>query len=173
MTLLKMINEVERIIGAAPGEILADLGEPAWDELWRDLREQHDRRNKFLAYGDDPRPSRHLQVVSPRISASTRAGTGVDRHNDPLRALPLAVAFEVLTGELVPRSRMVLCPVHEERTPSCKVDDDLWYCHGCGAGGSLYDLGAHLYGISPRGAAFFELRSRLATELLGGEEFAA
>lgn len=33
----------------------------------------------------------------------------------------------------------ILCPFHQENTPSCTVDLDkeLWYCHGCGQGGNL------------------------------------
>jgi hypothetical protein len=35
-----------------------------------------------------------------------------------------------------------LCPLHEERTPSFKVNPDkqVFHCHGCGAGGSVIDL---------------------------------
>lgn len=34
------------------------------------------------------------------------------------------------------------CPVHQERTASCKVDDEkgLWKCFGCGAGGDHFTL---------------------------------
>jgi len=32
------------------------------------------------------------------------------------------------------------CPVHQEKTPSCKVDQalQLWHCFGCGEGGDLF-----------------------------------
>jgi len=40
-------------------------------------------------------------------------------------------------------------------------------------GGSAIDLAAHLYGLEPRGAGFFEIRRRLALDLLGREEAAA
>ena len=31
--------------------------------------------------------------------------------------------------------RLALCPFHNERTPSFKVDRNLWYCFGCGEAG--------------------------------------
>jgi hypothetical protein len=97
------------------------------------------------------------------------------RGRDVLREIPLPEAFEILTSKPVPRSRMVRCPLpdHEDRTPSCHVGDELWFCHGCVTGGSLIDLASELYGIPARGANFFELRRRLALELLGREEAAA
>lgn len=38
-------------------------------------------------------------------------------------------------------SRRVLCPKHEEETPSCVVYDDKYHCFGCGANGPIADLG--------------------------------
>lgn len=35
----------------------------------------------------------------------------------------------------------ILCPVHEEETPSCVVYEDHWKCFGCGASGPLSQLG--------------------------------
>lgn len=34
------------------------------------------------------------------------------------------------------------CPIHEERTPSCKLDPSLqtWHCFGCGAGGDVFSF---------------------------------
>jgi hypothetical protein len=87
---------------------------------------------------------------------------------DPIRAVPLPAAFEILTGEAVPRSGMVRCPSadHEDRTPSCHVEDEVFFCHGCCRGGSLIDLGALLWEIEPRGAGYHEIRRRLEAELL-------
>jgi hypothetical protein len=87
---------------------------------------------------------------------------------DPVKAIPLPVAFEVLAGEAVPRSGMVRCPSsdHEDRSPSCHVSADVFYCFGCGRGGSIVDLGGLLWGIEPRGAGFREIRERLESELL-------
>lgn len=34
------------------------------------------------------------------------------------------------------------CPIHEEKTPSCKLDpaSQLWHCFGCGAGGDVFSF---------------------------------
>ena len=34
------------------------------------------------------------------------------------------------------------CPFHEEKTPSCKINDDQgsFYCFGCGAKGDIFTL---------------------------------
>lgn len=40
----------------------------------------------------------------------------------------------------VPRSGFILCPFHKEKTPSCKVKGNLWYCHGCAQGGDVIDF---------------------------------
>jgi len=172
--LFETVRRAERILGTTPGALFDELSAEAHQETWADLRDRQDRLNRFLAYGDGAAECARRRLEPDSItSASSSAGRTPHRHHDPLLAVPLPAAFEVLLGQQVPRSRMVLCPVHEERTPSCKVDADLWYCHGCGAGGSLYDLGAHLYALSPRGESFFELRRLLARQLLVREEATA
>ena len=39
------------------------------------------------------------------------------------------------------------CPFHEEKTPSCKINDDLgsYYCFGCGAKGDIFTIYTELY----------------------------
>lgn len=41
-----------------------------------------------------------------------------------------------------------LCPFHEEKTPSFRVNVEkgVFYCHGCGAGGGTLDLAERLEG---------------------------
>ena len=58
---------------------------------------------------------------------------------------------------------------HPDRTPSLHLyDDGTWYCFGvCRAGGSVFDFGSRVLGISAKGRDFIELRDRLAGELLG------
>ena len=57
--------------------------------------------------------------------------------------------------------------LHEDHTPSLQLYEHDWYCYGaCRTGGSIYDLGALLYGLRTRGHEFLELRQRLAEELL-------
>jgi CHC2 zinc finger/RepB DNA-primase from phage plasmid len=89
---------------------------------------------------------------------------------DPLLCIEPAVYVERLTGMRVPRHRKVVCPFHApDRTPSLHVYADPargWYCFGCGRGGSVYDLAAHLWLTEPpRGRAFVELRRRLTALL--------
>ncbi len=42
------------------------------------------------------------------------------------------------------------CPFHEEKTPSCKINDDLgsYYCFGCGAKGDIFTIYIELYNFS-------------------------
>lgn len=42
------------------------------------------------------------------------------------------------------------CPFHEEKTPSCKINDDLgsFYCFGCSARGDIFTLYTDLYNYS-------------------------
>ena len=52
--------------------------------------------------------------------------------------------------------------------PSLHVYDDPaagWYCYGCGRGGSIFDLGAEVFGLATRSREFVELRARLQAAL--------
>ena len=42
------------------------------------------------------------------------------------------------------------CPFHNEKTPSCKINDDLgsFYCFGCGAKGDIFTIYTDLYNFS-------------------------
>ena len=42
------------------------------------------------------------------------------------------------------------CPFHDEKTPSCKINDDLgsYYCFGCGAKGDVFTIYTELYKFS-------------------------
>ena len=42
------------------------------------------------------------------------------------------------------------CPFHQEKTPSCKINDDLcsFYCFGCGAKGDIFTIYTDLYNYS-------------------------
>lgn len=90
-----------------------------------------------------------------------------DHGDDALRTIPAEVYVPELTGRELGRDRKITCPFHEDSTPSLHVYDEHWYCYGCGAGGTIIDLGARLYGIEPRGRGYHELRRRLARALLG------
>lgn len=55
-------------------------------------------------------------------------------------------------GVEVNRSGMAICPFHDDRTPSLKLDQR-YYCFGCGANGDAINLTARLLGISNYSAA--------------------
>ena len=51
-------------------------------------------------------------------------------------------------GLEVNRGNMVCCPFHADRTPSMKLNEDYFYCFGCGAHGDVIDLVARLFNLS-------------------------
>ena len=51
-------------------------------------------------------------------------------------------------GLEVNRGNMVCCPFHNDRTPSMKLNEDYFYCFGCGATGDVIDLVAKLFNLS-------------------------
>ena len=51
------------------------------------------------------------------------------------------------------RRGMVCCPFHSDNTPSMKLNDNYYYCFGCGANGDAIDLTAKLFDLNPRQAA--------------------
>ena len=56
-------------------------------------------------------------------------------------------------GLEVNRGNMVCCPFHADRTPSMKLNEDYFYCFGCGATGDVIDLVAKLFSLSSYDAA--------------------
>ena len=56
-------------------------------------------------------------------------------------------------GLEVNRGSMVCCPFHNDRTPSMKLNEDYFYCFGCGIHGDVIDLVARLFNLSSYDAA--------------------
>ena len=56
-------------------------------------------------------------------------------------------------GLEVNRGNMVCCPFHNDRTPSMKLNEDYFYCFGCGATGDVIDFVARLFNLSSYDAA--------------------
>ena len=56
-------------------------------------------------------------------------------------------------GLEVNRGNMICCPFHDDRTPSMKLNEDYFYCFGCGATGDVIDLVARLFNLSSYDAA--------------------
>lgn len=56
-------------------------------------------------------------------------------------------------GLEVNRNGMTCCPFHDDRHPSMKLNEDYFYCFGCGANGDVIALTARLLGLKPGEAA--------------------
>ena len=85
----------------------------------------------------------HVVSFLKRKAINSMPGLG----EDDVRRVREASDIVTVFGERVPlRQRghdfWCCCPIHDEKTPSCKIDPDkqLWYCFGCGAGGDVFDL---------------------------------
>ena len=56
-------------------------------------------------------------------------------------------------GIEVNRNGMACCPFHDDKNPSMKLNEEYFYCFGCGATGDVIDFTARLYNLSPKEAA--------------------
>ena len=56
-------------------------------------------------------------------------------------------------GIEVKRGGMACCPFHDDKNPSMKLNEEYFYCFGCGATGDVIDLTVRLYNLSPKEAA--------------------
>ena len=55
-------------------------------------------------------------------------------------------------GLTVSRNGMTCCPFHKDMHPSMKLNEDYFFCFGCGASGDVIDFTARLFGISLKDA---------------------
>ncbi len=56
-------------------------------------------------------------------------------------------------GLKVNRNGMACCPFHHDRHPSLKLNEDYFFCFGCGAKGDVIDFVARLFDLSSYEAA--------------------
>ena len=56
-------------------------------------------------------------------------------------------------GLKVNRNGMACCPFHNDRHPSLKLNEDYFFCFGCGAKGDVIDFVAKLFDLSNNEAA--------------------
>ena len=69
-------------------------------------------------------------------------------------------------GLPIQQGGMVCCPFHADRTPSMKLNEDYFYCFGCGATGEVIDLAARLFDLSK-----YEAVQKLAADFgISGEK---
>ena len=73
-------------------------------------------------------------------------------------AVPVKQAAEHY-GLKVNRNGMACCPFHHDRHPSLKLNEDYFFCFGCGAKGDVIDLAARLFDLSG-----YEAAQRLAAD---------
>lgn len=62
-------------------------------------------------------------------------------------------------GLKVGRNRMACCPFHNDRHPSLKLNEDYFFCFGCGAKGDVIDFVGKLFDLSN-----YEAAKRLAAD---------
>ena len=67
-------------------------------------------------------------------------------------AVPMKQAAEHY-GLEVSHSGMACCPFHNDRHPSLKLNEDYFFCFGCGAKGDVIDFVARLFNLSSYEAA--------------------
>ena len=73
-------------------------------------------------------------------------------------AVPMRQAAEHY-GLKTSRNGMACCPFHHDRHPSMKLNEDYFFCFGCGAKGDVIDLVARLFDLSG-----YEAAQRLASD---------
>lgn len=122
-----------------------------------------------LANDHDPLdypPKRRTPHHGTPTSTSTAAGRVQLDHGDPLKTVPASVYLPALGVELSSSGRF-RCPMpdHEDEHPSCKAYGARWTCFACGAGGSIIDAAAAVYGIDARGPDYWRLRDRILEAL--------
>lgn len=127
------------------------------DTLYRDLDSETFAQRFIAGLIDHPPAEGEVRVFVPmRVNAETA-----------LEFITPPRYFKALAGIEVPRPGMnVPCPLpgHEDSDPSCQVWAEPrkgWFCHACRVGGTIYDLGAAIWGLETRGAAFKEIKQRL------------
>lgn len=67
-------------------------------------------------------------------------------------AIPVRQAAEYY-GLQICKNNMTCCPFHPDKHPSMKLNDDYYYCFGCGATGDVIDLTARLFDLGKYEAA--------------------
>ena len=73
-------------------------------------------------------------------------------------AVTLRQAAEAYGLRVLPNG-MTCCPFHKDRPPSMKLNENYFFCFGCGASGDVIDFTAKLFGLS-----FYEAAQKLAAD---------
>ena len=123
-------------------ELTAGLTDPVVTDL------PHRVRGPQTGLGEPPR--RRLPADTAELDAR-------------LRAIPTGEYVLRLSGHEANREGKVICPFHDDRTPSLQCyPNGTWCCFGCNRGGSIYDFAAALWRLDTKGREFLRLRTRLS-----------
>jgi hypothetical protein len=94
------------------------------------------------------------ELPDPPRARTVRKKDLRERKYDAYRLIPTSVYFPLLTGIELPHLGKIRCPspTHEDVEASCSVNEYVWFCHACGAGGTIYDLASLVKGGPTRDA---------------------
>ena len=119
-------------------------------------------KTKYLTFGID---ADSLKAAKPRLERIEtdilnnvkRLGVAAETLDGKARLAQLHGIFhmdeQVPFGIEVNRGGMACCPFHDDKNPSMKLNEEYFYCFGCGATGDVIDFTARLYNLSPKEAA--------------------
>lgn len=108
-----------------------------------------------------------------RLHVQERPTTSPSNTDDPLLRVPARRYVEVLARRKADSRGWAQCPFHKggkERTPSLKVDGNLWACYACAPmlgkrvqGGNIYDFAGLLagYALPLRGTDWIDIQAQL------------
>ena len=103
-----------------------------------------------------PGSYRASKLATPSASLLQRSSAGFKTTSErnfeiaEVAALKAAITFAELVSETheFGRNGKVLCPVHDDRNPSCHIYPDSFYCFSCGACGDAVDWLEAVYHLS-------------------------
>lgn len=132
--------------------------------LHLDPEARHELCQLTASLPEDPQPAR---LLATRTAARRTGRTAIDC---ALLQIPAAEYVRVLARREPNRAGKVLCPFHQEHTPSLQLyPDGTFYCYGrhskhraCAKGGTVFDFAAAMWGLGTKDEDFRELRRRLA-----------
>jgi hypothetical protein len=109
-----------------------------------------------------------LELVKASPTRARRSALPPRETLDPLFAIGAEIYVPALSGCEPGPDWKIHCPFHDDAEPSLHIYDAGrgWFCFGCRRGGTIIDFASHLWGLEPRGEGFFEIRQRVAEELL-------
>ena len=116
-----------------------------------------------------PEPSKRRSVLHGTPQSTSTGSNRVElQTDDPLKQIPASQYLPVIAGVEVSSNGRCQCPMpdHPDEHPSAKCYGTRWVCFSCGAGSSIIDVAAAIYGIDPTGPGFWRLRDRILEALV-------